>query len=135
MTTTLKENPIWHNFTQTLEQINPNQIASQHLQACQAKINGYWDEDNKFYETIRFIQLPTPKLISSSFGITPRETGNTHWLQLKYSLTIPSLTELATARPTSETTLGELSLILDDSLEVVDENWLINIRSPYILAI
>lgn len=135
MTSTLKEHPIWHNVTQTLAQINPNQIASHHLQACQAEINGYWDENDQFYETIRFTQLPIPEPISISLGLTPKETGNTNWLQLKYSLTIPSSTNAAVLHPPSATTIGELNLILDDNLEVIDENWLIDIRSPYVLAI
>jgi hypothetical protein len=30
--------------------------------------------------------------------------------------------------------LGELFLILGEDLEILDENWLINIHSPYVLA-
>lgn len=135
VTSTLKAHPIWYTVTQTLAQINPNEIANHHLQACQAEINGYWDENDQFYETIRFTQLPTPELISSSLGLTPQETGNTHWLQLKYALTIPASTDTTTLHPSSATTIGELSLILDDSLTVIDENWLIDIRSPYVLTI
>lgn len=127
MTSTLREHPIWHNVAQTLAQINPQQIALQHLQACQGEINGYWDEDDQFYETIRFTQLPTPELISSSLGVA--QSNNFHWLQLKYSLAISG------TDPTVKITLGELSLILDDSLEVVDENWVIDVKSPHILAI
>ncbi len=135
MISTLKEHPIWHNITRTLEQINPNQIANHHLQVCQAEINGYWDESDQFYETIRFTQLPAPELISISLGLTPKETGNTNWLQLKYSLTIPSSANSVALHSSSTTTIGELSLILDDRLEVIDENWFIDIRSPYVLAI
>lgn len=110
-------------LTQTLAQIDPDQIANQHLQDCQAEIHGYWDETDQPYETIRFKQCPTPQLISSSLGVTPTQAGNTHWLQLKYSLTIsPSIS------------VGELLLILNDSLEVIDENWLIDVRSPYVIA-
>jgi hypothetical protein len=132
---TLKEHPIWHNVSQTLEQINLNQIANHHLQACQAEINGYWDENDQFYKTIRFTQLPTLELINISLGLTPKETGNTNWLQLKYSLTIPLSTHSTTSYASSATTIGELNLILDDRLEVIDENWLIDTRSPYVLAI
>ena len=32
-------------------------------------------------------------------------------------------------------TVGELSLILDENLEVIDENWLIDVNPPYVLAI
>lgn len=135
MISTLKQHPIWDNVAQTLQQINLTQVASQHLQTCQGEVNGYWDENDQFYKTIRFTQLPTPELISISLGLTPKEIGNTNWLQLKYSLTIPSSADSAALHPSSATTIGELSLILDDGLEVIDENWLINIRSSYVLAI
>lgn len=135
MTSTLKEHPIWDSVAQTLAQINPTQIASDHLQACQAEINGYWDENDRFYETIRFKQLPTPKAIGISVGLTPKETGSTNWLQLKYSLTIPSSTDSTALDSSSAMTIGELNLILDDNLEVIDENWSIDITSPYVLAI
>ncbi len=124
MTTTFKAHPIWQNLAQALAQIDPNQIAIQHLQDCQSEIHGYWDEADQPYETIRFKQPPTPQLISSSLGVTPNPAGDSHWLQLRYMLTIPP-----------STTVGELSLILDDSLEVTDENWLIDVQSPYIIAI
>lgn len=124
MTTTLKTHPIWQNLSQALTQIDPDQIARQHLQGCQFEVHGYWDETDQPYETIRFKQPPEPQLISSSLGVTPSQAGNTHWLQLRYALKIlPS------------TTVGELLLILDDSLEVIDENWLIDIHSPYVVAI
>lgn len=32
-------------------EIDPTAIATQHLQACNAQINGYWDEDDRFYES------------------------------------------------------------------------------------
>lgn len=124
MTTTLKAHPIWQNLTQTLAQIELHQVASQHLQDCQAEIHGYWDETDQFYETIRFKQLPIPQLISSFLGVTPNQPTNSHWLQLRYALTIPPAT-----------TVGELLLILDDSLTVVDENWLIDVHSPHVVAV
>lgn len=123
MTTTLKTHPIWQNLAQALAQIDPNQIAHQHLQDCQAEIHGYWDETDQLYETIRFNQVPTPQLISSSLGVTPNQPENTRWLQLRYNLTI------------SPSTVGELLLILDDNLEVIDENWLIDVHSPNVTAI
>jgi hypothetical protein len=132
---TLKEHPIWLNVTQTLGQIDPNQIANHHLQACKAEINGYWDQHDQFYETIRFTQLPAPELISISLGLTPKAAGNTNWLQLKYSLKIPSLPDSDVLQVSSAPSIGELNLTLDDSLEVIDENWLIDVESPYVLAI
>lgn len=124
MTTTLKAHPVWQNLTQALSQIDLQQIANQHLQDCQGEIHGYWDESDQFYETIRFEQFPTPQLISSSLGVTPNQNTSTHWLQLRYALTIPPAT-----------TVGELLLILDDSLTVIDENWVIDVHSPYVDAV
>ncbi|MBE9028659.1 hypothetical protein IQ266_02660 [filamentous cyanobacterium LEGE 11480] len=124
MTTTLKSHPIWHNVTQTVEAIDPTAIATQHLQACNAQINGYWDEEDQFYEIIRFSQSPQLEVISSALGVTPNHNGGTPWLNFKYALKIPG----------SEATIGELSLILNDSLKVIDENWLIDIHSPHVLS-
>jgi hypothetical protein len=78
---------------------------------------------------------PSKNRYSRSLGLTSQEAGNVNWLQLKYSLTIPPSADLSTFHLSSVTTVGELSLILDDNLEVIDENWLIDINSPYVLAI
>jgi hypothetical protein len=37
--------------------------------------------------------------------------------------------------PAAEGPIGELNLILNDSLEIIDENWLIDIHSPYVLSV
>jgi hypothetical protein len=124
VTTTLKAHPIWQNLTQALTQIEPNRIANQHLQDCQAEIRGYWDENDQAYELVRFKQYPIPQLISSSLGVIPTQADNPHWLQLKHALTIPP----------SET-VGELLLILDENLEIIDENWIIDVQSSYVVAI
>jgi hypothetical protein len=124
VTTTLKAHPIWQNLTQALTQIDPNRIADQHLQDCQAEIHGYWDDNDQAYELIRFKQSPIPQLISSSLGVTPTQAGNPHWLQLKYALTI-----------SPSETVGELLLILDENLEIIDENWIIDVQSPHVVAI
>jgi hypothetical protein len=133
VTSTLKNHPIWQTLSQTLKQLDANQIAVQHLQACNAQINGYWDE-NKFYEVIYFTQLPHPELTSSSWEVLPDGTENTHWLQLKFALTINPPSDSDPTHTTAQTTIGDLILILDENLEVVDENWLIDVHSPYVLA-
>jgi hypothetical protein len=124
VSSTLKNHPIWHNLTQTLQQLDADRIAAQHLQACNAQINGYWDED-EFYEVIQFTQLPNPVLIDSSLGVTPGTPESDRWLQLRFRLTLDRPIDLV---------LGELILILDETLEVIDENWLIDVHSPYVLA-
>jgi hypothetical protein len=68
--------------------------------------------------------VATPEVISSSLGVTPNHNGGIPWLNFKYALKIPG----------SENPIGELSLLLNDSLEVIDENWLIDIHSPHVLS-
>lgn len=133
MSSTLKNHPIWHNLTQTLRQLDPNQIALQHLQACNAQINGYWDED-EFYEVVTFTQFPSPELISSSLGVTPQNAESAHWLKLNFLLTATNNIDLKLPNSNRKTPLGELVLILDENLEVIDEDWLIDVDSPYVLA-
>lgn len=170
MTSTLKNHPIWQTLSQTLKQLDANQIAVQHLQACNAQINGYWDED-EFYEVISFTQLPQPELkpelkssswrilalliqgmnrwlkpmnprlefckIMPSFsnaGILSNSHENTHWLQLKFALIINLASDSESSCTAAQTTIGDLILILDENLEVVDENWLIDVHSPYVLT-
>jgi len=133
VTSTLKEHPIWHNVTQALAQINPNQIANHHLQACPTGINGYWDED-EFYEVISFVQPPYPELTGSSWEVLPDSTENTHWLQLKFALIINLPIDSHPSHTKAQTTIGDLILILDENLEVIDENWWVDVHSPYVLA-
>jgi hypothetical protein len=121
--TTLKAHPVWHNVAEVFAAIDPIAIAHQHIQACKAEIHGYWDEEDKFYETIGFSQPIEPELVSSSLGITPDHNGDSPWLNLRYSLKLKD----------SEVSVGELSLILSDTLEVIDENWLIDTYSPQVV--
>jgi hypothetical protein len=120
--TTLKAHPIWHSVTQTVAAIDPMAIAAQHLAACNTQINGYWDDADQFHETIRFASSPSLELLSSSLGVTSNH-GNP-WLNLRYALKIAG----------AETPIGELILVLNDNLEVIDENWLIDIHSPHVLS-
>ena len=113
------------SVTQTVAAIDPSTIAHHHIQACQSQIRGYWDEDDQFHDTIRFTQPIIPELVSSSLGITPDLSGDTPWLKFRYMLTVSDCT----------TSIGELNLILNDSLEVIDENWLIDLHSPYVLSV
>jgi hypothetical protein len=124
VTTTLKAHPVWHNVTEAVAAIDPIAIATQHIQVCNAEIHGYWDDADEFHETIRFSKTPTPEMISSSLGITPNQNGGVPWLNFKYALKISG----------SENPIGELTLILNDNLEVIDENWLLDLHSPDVMV-
>jgi hypothetical protein len=134
MTSSLKNHPIWQDMNQALKQLDPHEIANQHLHDCNTQIQGYWDED-RFYELISFRQLPQPRLISSSWGITPNGATAKHWLQLNYVLEIKPSSRDSAFIPESGQVVGDLVLILDEGLEVIDENWLIDLQSPYVVAV
>ncbi|NES80952.1 MAG: hypothetical protein F6K10_05845 [Moorea sp. SIO2B7] len=73
-------------------------------------------------------QLPHPELTSISWGILPKGVENAHWLQLKFSLNINLPFDSDPSHGNAQPTIGDLILILDDNLEVVDENWFINVH-------
>jgi hypothetical protein len=106
------------------EWLAPLAIATHHLEACSAQINGYWDDADQFHETIRFHPNPFLELVSSSLGVTSNHNGGNPWINLRYALKIAGVDQ----------PIGELVLVLNDNLEVIDENWLIDVHSPYVLS-
>jgi hypothetical protein len=132
MVTTLKNHPIWNDLDQALRQLDPYQIAMDHMLACEYQVNGYWDDEN-FYELISFSRVPSPELISSSWGVSSDE--GRRWLQMKFALNIVELSSGDLSDRPLDKAVGELTLILDDSLEVIDENWLIDVHSPLVVAV
>lgn len=125
MHSTLKNHPIWDNIARILKELDTDSVAIEHRQECNSQINGYWDEDN-FYELISFTRQVYSELASLSLSISPIDPEN-HWINLKYALTI-------NLDGNSQDNLGELVLILDESLNVIDENWSLDLASPYVLA-
>jgi hypothetical protein len=134
MTNLLKDHPVWQNLNQALSQLEPDQIAVKHLQNCGMQLHGYWDEDN-FYETVSFSHPLQPQLVSSSLGVSPSNPEDSRWLQLKFLLNVTAVSSLATLNNSDSVTVGDLILILNEGLEVIDENWLIDLQSPHVIAL
>ena len=110
----LKNHQIWQDLTEILENLDPNSLVQKHLEQCCYTINGYWDEQDKYYESITLPHPIEAKLISSFVGVTQ----DNRFLKLKFSLmNFPE-------------NIGELVLIYNENLEFVDENWLLDIDSP-----
>jgi hypothetical protein len=110
----LKNHQIWQDLTEILENLDTNSLVQKHLEQCCYTINGYWNEQDRYYE---LITLPHPieaKLVSSFVGITQ----DNRFLKLKFSLM--NFLE----------NIGELVLIYNENLELIDENWLLDIDSP-----
>ncbi|MEH1816306.1 MAG: hypothetical protein V7K26_16645 [Nostoc sp.] len=113
----LKNHQVWQDLTEILETLDTNALAKKHLELSDYKICGYWDEQDKYYETIILPRTLEAELVSSSIGVTYKE----RFLQLKFFL-------IASAVDGTQK-LGELVLIYNENLEFIDENWLLDIDS------
>ncbi len=113
----LQNHQVWRDFTEILETLDTNALAKKHLELSDYKICGYWDEQDKYYETITLPRILEAELVSSSIGVTYKE----RFLQLKFFLIA------STVDGTQK--LGELVLIYNENLEFIDENWLLDIDS------
>ena len=116
-----------------LTQIDLKALVREHLEDCDYKISGYWDE-NEYYEEITFVSFPYAELVSSSLDITVGENDNSHWIKLKFLLKAETSVDLDKPVSDVEKRIGELTLIFDSNLEFIDENWLIDVKSPFVVA-
>jgi len=113
-----------------LETLDADALAQEHFKMCQYQINGYWDERDIYYEIIILPSNLVAHLVSSSIGITNRE----RFIQLKFSLVSPTFTDVDTENSNSQK-IGDLVLVYDENLEFIDENWLLDINSPFVVAL
>lgn len=120
----LKNHPVWQDLTEILENIDANKLVTEHLELCDYKISGYWDENDEFYEEVLLPRSLTAKLISSSIGMT----GRKRWIQMKFFLEVNQINFEVQYIANNSLKIGELILIYDENLEFVDENWQININ-------
>ena len=120
----LKNHQVWRDLSEILETLDTNALAKKHLELSDYKICGYWDEQDKYYETIILPRTLEAELVSSSIGVTYKE----RFLQLKFFL-IASAVDDTQATSNNPQKLGELVLIYNENLEFIDENWLLDIDS------
>ncbi|MEH2257332.1 hypothetical protein [Nostoc sp.] len=120
----LKNHQVWRDLTEILEKLDANILVQEHLNQCDYKVCGYWDEQDEYYETITLPRTLEAKLVSSSIGITYQE----RFLQLKFFLIVDVVD--TTKIPNNNTQkIGELVLIYDENIEFVDENWFLDVDS------
>jgi hypothetical protein len=120
----LKNHPVWQDLTEILENLDPNTLAKEILEECFYTITGYWDEQDKYYESITLPHTTTAELISSFVGFS----NNKRFLKLAFSL-------LAYFSPIQEENqqikkIGELVIIYNENMEFIDENWILEIDYP-----
>jgi hypothetical protein len=137
MTFNLKNHSIWQDFAVILDTIDPNGLAMEHLEACNYKVMGYYHEDD-YYEQVELITPIEVKLVSSTLGLKNQETDTRCWITLNFLLkavTSPYKQQSPdddTEDKTEE--IGELKLIFDSNMNFIDENWVIYIESPFVVA-
>ncbi|TAE03776.1 MAG: hypothetical protein EAZ98_00145, partial [Oscillatoriales cyanobacterium] len=83
---TLTKYQIWDELAKLLAPIALNHLIKKHLESCNYKIRGYWD-NNKFYEEIAFIHPICAELIGRSLGTNIiNNHPSSHWIKLKFLL-------------------------------------------------
>ncbi|WP_199245160.1 hypothetical protein [[Phormidium] sp. ETS-05] len=130
MTLQLKTHPVWQDLTEVLANLDANALVTEHLKLCDYKISGYWDEQDKFYEEITLPRSLSPELVSSSIGVT----GNKRWIKLKFALKAERSAAEDLLNYNSTRDFGELTIVYDDSLQFIDENWQINMEIVQLLS-
>ncbi len=132
---TLTNYQIWDELAKLLALLALNHLIEKHLKSCNYKIRGYWDS-NKFYEEIAFIHLIYAESIARSIGTNIINNHPTsHWIKLKFLLKADlSAGENNLVSDDGDDEIGELTLSLDANLKVIDENWSIDLESPFVVA-
>ena len=82
----LKNHPVWHDLTEVLENIDANALVKEHLEFCNYKVCGYWDENDNYYEEIILPYNLGTELISSSIGVNRKQK----FIKLKFFLKNPN---------------------------------------------
>lgn len=124
-------NQIWVN----LEKISIASLESmgrEHLQFSHYTIFGYWDENDNFYEEVIFKQPLSVKLASYSLGKNLQVNPMEYWIEMKYLLLGDS--SAAETSLSLDNMICEMTLIWDANFNFIDENWAIDIHSPFITA-
>jgi hypothetical protein len=118
----LKSHQVWHDLTELLENIDANTLLREHLELCDYKVCGYWDEQDEYYEEINLPLTLTASLVSSSIGFAQTK----RFLQLKFVLLDANNAIKSKSSHSVVQSIGELTLIYNENLEFIDENWVLS---------
>jgi hypothetical protein len=74
------------------------------------------------------------ELISHSIGTNLIDNHvSSHWIKLKFLLK-PDLSATKNKLVSDDDEIGELTLILDPNFQIIDENWLLDVASPFLVT-
>ena len=124
----LKTHPVWQDLTNIVENIDSAALIRAHLEACEYKVCGYWDDRDNYYEEIGLPRTLAADLVSSSIGFKRKE----RFLQLKFSLNTAVVGEdslKGNLLDCQSHKIGEVVIIYNENLEFIDESWILDIDS------
>ena len=124
-------NPIWNELDKLATKIDTDALVKEHLKACRL-IRGYWHGDER-YEEIRFVSPPQPELVSISLRTTVDESKSRS-INMTFLLKGDTSSLNIPHDDADDNEFGELSLVVNENLEFVDENWFIDVDSPFVIA-
>ena len=122
----------WNTLDEFFRQIDVQILARKHLEEGQYTIKGYYHDDNQFYETVKFTTPLELKLNSFSMGQTVDD--GSHWIRLRFFIRADLSSSAQDVEYDEDKELGDLTLIFDDQGQFIDENWFIDVYSPFIAA-
>jgi len=119
----LQNHPVWRDLTEILESLDGDALVKEHLEECDYKICGYWDEQDEYYEEVALPKGVVAELVGSSIGVNHQD----RFLKLKFILTASTESQASTFEK-----VGELLLVYNENLEFIDESWLLEVESSLV---
>ena len=130
----LNNNPIWNYCHKMLEEIDANELLKKYLEKSNYQVQGYSERDCS-YQNITFITKLKAKLISATLGYTREQDKNHQWVKFNFLLKAEPQGYLSSKKMEEDKKeIGEVTLIFNENLEFIEENWLIDVDSPFVLA-
>ena len=133
MPVNLQNDPIWNQLDDLSRRVNPETLALAHIEECENKIRGYW-HGSEHYEEIYFTSPLRAELESISVKKRKSVPHNFRSVKMNFLLfgqPVPSQSQLTDE---DDDEIGELTLVFNDQMEFIDENWIIDVESPLIVA-
>ncbi len=139
MSITLENHPVWDELAKLVTQIDAESLAMQHLMKGPNRLCGYWDGDEHYKEVI----FRTP-LRSELITLSLQTPTNGHDVSRHLTMTFllkgdseaPKLAHYVedSISDDDDDEVGELMLTFNQNMSLVDENWLVDLDSPYVCA-
>ena len=133
MPVNLQNDPIWNQLDDLSKRVNPETLALAHIEECENKIRGYW-HGSEHYEEIYFTSPLRAELESISVKNRRSIPNHVHSVKMSFLLFGQSVPSHSMLDDDDDDEIGELTLVFNSKMEFIDENWIIDVDSPFIIA-